>query len=120
MADKPAKLCELKKGKVLGGQKNFCDTFNWVVQSLNNLKGGKNCTVEWTTPDHPEINVDCEDGNDDFEGGGGGGSGGGGGNVCFTGNVPAGSETSTDWNSEFTFTTGANSNVEISCTGTTI
>lgn len=71
MANKPANLCELQKDKFVGGQKGFVDTFNWATQAINNLEGGKNCTVDWTIPDHPIINVEAT------EGGGGGGSGGG-------------------------------------------
>lgn len=76
MANKPAFFCELQKDKFVGGQKGFVDTFNWATQAINNLEGGKNCTVDWTIPDHPIINVEATEG-----GGSGGGGGGGGGNV---------------------------------------
>jgi hypothetical protein len=61
MANKPAKLCELQKDKFIGGQEGFCDTFNWATQSISNLKGGKNCSVDWESPDKPVINVNVPD-----------------------------------------------------------
>ena len=33
-----------------------------MAQSLNNLKGGKNCTVDWDAPDKPTINVNLPEG----------------------------------------------------------
>ena len=68
MADKPATLCQLQKDKFLGGQVGFVDTFNWAVNAISNLKGGKNCSIDWTTPDRPVIDVDIPD----TDGGGGG------------------------------------------------
>ena len=69
----PAPLCQLEKDKFIGGQKGFVDTFNWVVKAVDNLEGGKNCTVDWTLDDHPIINVEIPENE-----GCGGGSGGGG------------------------------------------
>ena len=40
MANKPAQLCQLEKGKLIDGQKGFVDTFNWAVNAIANLKGG--------------------------------------------------------------------------------
>lgn len=71
MANRPAFLCELEKDKFIGGQVGFVDTFNYAVRAIDNLKGGKNCTVDWTIDDHPVINVDIPE----SEGGGGGGYG---------------------------------------------
>ena len=76
MANRPGKLCELEKGKLIDTQQGFADTFNFAVKAIDNLSGGKNCEVDWTIPDHPVINVDIPE----TESGGGGG-GGGGGNV---------------------------------------
>lgn len=73
MANRPATLCELEKGKLIDTQKGFVDTFNFAVRAIDNLKGGKNCEVDWTIPDHPVINVDVPE----TESGGGGGGGGG-------------------------------------------
>lgn len=74
MADRPPFLCELDKNKLIDTQVGFVDTFNYAVRAIDNLEGGKNCTVDWTTPDHPIINVDIPESD---SGGGGGGSGGG-------------------------------------------
>lgn len=70
MADRPPFLCELDKNKLIDTQVGFVDTFNYAVRAIDNLEGGKNCTVDWTTPDHPIINVELDD---DEEGGGSGG-----------------------------------------------
>ena len=66
MADRPPFLCELDKNKLIDTQVGFVDTFNYAVRAIDNLEGGKNCTVDWTTPDHPIINVELDD---DEEGG---------------------------------------------------
>lgn len=71
MADRPAQICQLEKGKLVDTQQGFVDTFNWVAQSVANLQGGENCEVSWTLPDHPTIDVNIDDEGD------GGGSGGG-------------------------------------------
>lgn len=67
MADRPAQICQLEKGKLIDTQQGFVDTFNWVAQSMANLEGGENCDVSWTLPDHPTIDVNV----DDTNGGGG-------------------------------------------------
>ena len=72
MANRPAFLCELDKGKLIDTQVGFVDTFNYAVRAIDNLKGGKNCTVDWTIDDHPVINVDIPD---NAGNGGGGGYG---------------------------------------------
>ena len=69
MADRPAQICQLEKGKLIDTQQGFADTFNWVAQSVANLQGGQNCEVSWTLPDHPTIDVNV---GDEGEGGGGG------------------------------------------------
>lgn len=68
MADKPATICQLEKGKFVGGQKNFVDTFNWVAQSMANLVGGEGVDIDWTLPDHPVINVTDTSNNDSGDG----------------------------------------------------
>lgn len=65
----PAPLCQLERDKFIGNQKGFVDTFNWVVQAVDNLEGGKNCKVDWALDGHPVINVEIPEG--DGEGGGG-------------------------------------------------
>lgn len=37
MAKKPAIPCTLRRGKFLGGQKGFVDTFNWLVSFCSNF-----------------------------------------------------------------------------------
>lgn len=69
MATKPAQICQLQKGKLIDTQKGFVDTFNWVAQSVANLKGGENCDVTWPTDDTPTI--DCTVGDNESSGGGG-------------------------------------------------
>lgn len=108
MANKPASLCELEKGKLIDTQQGFVDTFNFAVNAINNLEGGKNCEVDWTIPDHPVINVDIPE----TEGSGGGG---GGGDVQFTG-----TSGTTNRDTDFTFSKESNANVTITCSGTNI
>lgn len=71
MANRPGQLCELKGGKSIGAQKNFADTFNWLVSCFKNLRGGKGIKVSWPADDTPEIEAEEVDGNDN---GGDGGS----------------------------------------------
>lgn len=146
MADRPPFLCELDKNKLIDTQVGFVDTFNYAVRAIDNLEGGKNCTVDWTTPDHPIINVELDD---DEEGGGGSGgevsavkdvvastsgsqSGieiqyvdarpesfipfGGGGQVSFIGT----DNTVTSASSTFYFSKAANTNIVVSASGTTL
>lgn len=68
MANKPGVLCTLQKDKLIDSQQGFVDTFNWLVASVNNLKGGQNCEVNWPAPDTPQIDTR----NSESEGGGGG------------------------------------------------
>lgn len=68
MANKPAQLCQLQKGIMVDSQEGFCDTFNWAVNAIANLKGGQNCEVNWTVDDQPTIDCTAEEG--DGESGG--------------------------------------------------
>ena len=58
---RPPFLCHLEKGKVIDVQKGFVDTFNWMVDFINNLKGdadldnGKNIKLDISKDDHPVI-----------------------------------------------------------------
>lgn len=36
---KPGVLCKLQKGKLIDVQEGFVETFNWMVDYINNLKG---------------------------------------------------------------------------------
>ena len=60
---RPPILCKLKKGTVIDADDNrgFVDTFNWMVDFINNLCGdgdldkGKLITLDRTIDDHPVI-----------------------------------------------------------------
>ena len=145
MANKPATLCQLEKGKLISLQDGFVDTFNWAVNAIANLTGGQNCEVNWTVDDQPTIDCNVEEG----EGSDGGSpdisavldvvsstsgsqSGieiqyvdarpvsfipfGGGGEVSFIGT----DNTVTSAASQFTFSKAANSNVVVTASGTTL
>lgn len=44
---RPAILCHLQKGKMIDAQDGFVDTFNWMVDYINNLRGDEdNITVD--------------------------------------------------------------------------
>ena len=107
MANKPGVLCTLQKDKLIDSQAGFVDTFNWVVASVNNLKGGQNCEVNWPAPDTPQIDAKASE----SEGGGGGG----GGDVQFTGTSGTTSE-----DTSFTLSKQSNCNITITCSGTDI
>lgn len=76
---RPPNLCHLKKGMLIDSDENkgFVDTFNWMVDFINNLCGdgdldnGKPIHVDRTIDDRPVIR------------GGAGGGGGGGGNFAY-------------------------------------
>lgn len=59
--ERPATLCHLKKDQLIDTQENFVDTFNWMVDFINNLKGDgdddkdKKIKVDKSTSDHPII-----------------------------------------------------------------
>lgn len=55
---KPGTLCYLKKDMMIDAQENFVDTFNWMVDYINNLKGEKGIKVDTTISDHPKIKLD--------------------------------------------------------------
>lgn len=58
---RPATLCHLKKDLMIDAQENFVDTFNWIVDFVNNIRGdgdddkNKKITVDKTTSDFPII-----------------------------------------------------------------
>lgn len=64
MANRPGTLCNLKRGKAIGAQANFAATFNWLVAAVRNLRGGKGVKVSWPADDTPVISADGEDGGD--------------------------------------------------------
>lgn len=65
MAKKPAILCELVKDKFVGGQRNFVDTFNWLVSFCSNLRGKNGVTVDMTDSAKPTIKLDGGDSDSD-------------------------------------------------------
>lgn len=103
MSMRPLVLCKLEKGKLIDAQENFVDTFNWMVDYINNLRGD-NARIRISNPttDAPVIesmqmgkfapNV-----------------GGGGGEVVVNGIDKDGMQTSGSALSSITFTTGGDS-----------
>lgn len=106
MANKPAQICQLQKGKLIDTQKGFVDTFNWAVQSIANLKGGENCEVTWPTDDTPTIDCTATEGSGDSD------SGGGGGEITI-----AGTDGSSHEGDTFTFESATDSNVIVTVDG---
>ena len=109
MANRPGSLCTLKSGKAIGAQENFADTFNWLVASIKNLRGGKGVKVTWPASDTPEISTGGEDGEE--EGGGGGGGGTSGEAIAFTGT----DQSQTRRDNDFIFLSANDSNVVVKC-----
>lgn len=62
MSGKPAQICTLKKGKFVGGQAGFADTFNWVASCAANVTGGRGCAVKNVEAGHPEVDVQIQPG----------------------------------------------------------
>ena len=60
MSARPAILCKLKKGQLIDVQEGFVDTFNWMVDFINNLKCSKDTglKLDVTISDKPEIKPD--------------------------------------------------------------
>lgn len=71
MANRPGALCELEKGKAIGSQTGFVDTFNWLKDCLKNLKAGRGIKISWPSDDTPEISLDGQNGGGGSDGGGG-------------------------------------------------
>lgn len=64
MSLRPGTLCKLEKGKLIDSQQGFVDTFNWMVDFIENLKGdGSRIEVDRSMSDAPVVRyVDEEDG----------------------------------------------------------
>ena len=64
MSLRPGTLCKLEKGKLIDSQQGFVDTFNWMVDFINNLRGdgdgdaGKSIRLDRSVSDHPVITFD--------------------------------------------------------------
>ena len=53
---RPALLCHLQKGKMIDTQEGFVDTFNWMVDYINNLRGdGDNIDIENPVGTNPVV-----------------------------------------------------------------
>lgn len=61
---RPAKLCKLEKGKFIFAQEGFVDTFNWMVDFIDNLKGEDGIKLDKKISDKPIIKPD-DDGTED-------------------------------------------------------
>ena len=46
---RPARLCKLAKGKLIDAQDGFVETFNWMVDYINNLRGDED-KIKLTNP----------------------------------------------------------------------
>jgi len=57
MSLRPGTLCKLKKGTIIDAQDGFVDTFNWMVDFINNLKGDGIITIDTKTSDKPVIKL---------------------------------------------------------------
>lgn len=57
---KPGILCKLYHGRAIAAFKGFVDTFNWLVDFCNNLKGADGIKIDTKDPDHPVIRIDKE------------------------------------------------------------
>lgn len=61
---RPAFLCKLQKGTLIDANPGFVDTFNWLVDFVNNLCGdgdldkSKAVTLDRSKDDHPVIRLD--------------------------------------------------------------
>jgi len=66
---KPSVICKLKEGKLIDTFEGFVTSWNWLAESLHNLKGGEGVTIDWQDGSHPIINADVsETGGGQFEG----------------------------------------------------
>ena len=53
---RPRPLCYLKKDTLIGANEGFVDTFNWMVDFINNLRGDDSyIELENPTGDNPKI-----------------------------------------------------------------
>jgi len=65
---RPGILCKLKKDESIYNQEGFVDTFNWMVDYINNLKGDtENIEVSNPTGSNPEIRFVGDGGSGSFD-----------------------------------------------------
>ena len=48
-------ISKLKKDKAIGAIPGWCDTINWVTDSVSNLKGSDGITIDWGNGSQPTI-----------------------------------------------------------------
>ena len=68
MSVRPMVLCKLEKGKLIDTQENFVDTFNWMVDYINNLRGDDS-NIELTNPTTENPVIRLKNVGDDVGGG---------------------------------------------------
>lgn len=56
--NKPQQLANFQKGKAWGSVEHLCDTLNWIIQFINNLKGENGIIIEDADTDRPVIKID--------------------------------------------------------------
>ena len=105
---RPAILCHLKKGQMIDTQVGFVDTFNWMVDYINNLRGdGSNIDIENPVGTNPVVRFIGEI----PEGEGGGGS------VDLTAvDVESGAETTVEGVKTLRLESGVGSHVTLNLT----
>lgn len=65
---RPGVLCKLQKGKLIDVQEGFVETFNWMVDYINNLKGDdKNIQLDNPATTNPVIKFIGDDSGGDGE-----------------------------------------------------
>lgn len=57
-ASRPTSPAQVIKGKFISATEGFADTFNWIAQTLFNLKAGKGIRIFWADPSHPVIELE--------------------------------------------------------------
>lgn len=102
---RPARLCKLVKGKVIDAQDGFVETFNWMVDYINNLCGD-NENIELTNPTGSSPVVR-------FKGGKGGSGGSSGGINLAVVDVESGSPTDLSGVSDLTIESASDSYVTL-------
>lgn len=98
MTKRPATICKLEPGRLIDTFDGYVTSWNWIAQSMFNLKGGSNVEIDWQDGEHPIINF------------------AGDGHTKFIGT----DESRTNNNGEITFKSAEDSNVVVQCNGKTI
>ena len=67
MAGRPSAPCHLTKGQVIDVAQGFVDTFNWIADTLFNLKATDGVRIDWESPSNPVIRLGNQEDGDDPE-----------------------------------------------------